>query len=315
MELAGGKIIKMNRRSFLSTAAIAATSMTIHSANAASQQAVYPTLGDSRDVFEAWFGIGTPVSDFVQFPQYAPGYPIYYARFVENRSVQVVGNFQTPDTPNGLQSSIEDGGISPFVPAGALSTQLYIDGILAGPSLIRVWSGGPSLSGSNADEQIIVMDTLADQYRPIYTQTRVSYPVPEVTTLAPSSANDWLNTDEMWTSISRLQPAQGGNVVASPPLPGQFMISNGKIQAWFDSPISVSIVTDYLATILIPSRIMSTTWFPADPLSVAGMRFREFETIETSQRFMCLLVIDGDEQTGTVSRFTVVAGEGSNVQR
>jgi hypothetical protein len=165
------------------------------------------------------------------------------------------------------------------------------------------------------DEQIIVMDTLADQYRPIYTQTRVSYPVPEVTPLAPSSANDWLNTDEMWTSISQLLPAQTGNVVSNPPLPGQFTISNGKIQAWFDPPISVSVVTDYLASILMPSRILSTTWLPADPLSVTGTRFREFETIGTEQRFMCLMVIDGDEQAGTVSRFTVVAGEESNIQR
>jgi hypothetical protein len=102
MELEGGQTMKMNRRSFLSTAAIAATSMTIHSSDAANQQAGYPTLGDSRDMFEAWFGPSTPFGDFVQFPQRAPGYPIYYARFVENRSIQVVGNFQTPDTPEGL---------------------------------------------------------------------------------------------------------------------------------------------------------------------------------------------------------------------
>lgn len=307
--------MKMNRRSFLSTAAIATTSMAIHSTGATNQQTVYPTLGDPQNVFDAWFGIGTPVGDFVQFPQYAPGYPIYYARFVENRSVQVLGNFQTPDTPDGLQSSIDDAGISPFVPAGAHSTQLYLDGVLAGPSLIRVWRGAPSLSGSNADEQIIVMDTLADQYRSIFTQTRVSSPAPEIPPLAPSSANDWLNTDEMWKSISQLQPAQTGNVVASPPLPGQFTISNGKIQGWFDTPLSVSVVTDYLASILLPSRLMSTTWFPADPLNNTGMRFREFESTEMRQRFMCLLFVNGDEQTGTVSRFTVVVGKESSIQR
>lgn len=307
--------MKMNRRSFLSTAAIAATSMTIHSASAANQQAVYPTLGDPQNVFDAWFGTGTPVGDFVQFPQYAPGYPIYYARFVEDRSVQILGNFQTPDTPDGLQSSIDDAGISPFVPAGARSTQLYLDGILAGPSLLRVWSGAPTLSGSNTDEQIIVMDTLADQYRSIFTQTRVGTPLPEATPLTPSSANDWLNTDEMWKSISQLQPAQTGNVVASPPLPGQFTVSNGKIQGWFDPPLSVSVVTDYLASILLPSRLMSTTWFPPDPLSNTGMRFREFEAIDTRQRFMCLMFVNGDEPTGTVSRFTVVVGDESSVQR
>lgn len=309
---------KMNRRQLLGASVIALP------AAAAGRKALAqtpvtneqlqdgPKIGHGQQQFENWFGPGTPEDSFIHYPPLVDGRASYYVAFDDaDHSQLIIGNFN--DLPaGGIEFDWANAGESQFIRGDAAAGELFQFVYFkseTGYYAMRSWQSSELAEETGGSGYVTVLDRITSGMLDpsLFRETMIATEIPEVIPILPtgeklgphSSMQEWIEYNNGQSVMS-----EAGLNLDDPPLPGFWVIMDS-LQVWaeLDTPIPTNEAAELISSMLPPSDLIGTTWYGQNPVSETQIRLHEFVAHDTGSHHLGAQFVEGDEQTGTVTKF------------
>ena len=310
----------ISRRSLTAAFLSASVGLRLATTGASAQLGTQPKIGDPKFAFDTWFGSGTPVDDYIHYPPLSAGRASYFVMLNDSdRAEAIVGNFHDLDG-GGISHSYENVheiGQSQFVPDGAGVGPLARFGILLhqqGSFGVRAWASPGVSNQQYSSGQVIVMDRLVMgemmgmqlfKETIVVTDSAARYPiVPTDMHLGPHSS------DEDWRQYpGGVSMHQSGLDLQSPPVPGNWSVygNTSGISVTFEDPQPIGEVADLIGSMLPLGELEWSAWIPRTPITPWQIRLHHFRAHDSGAQYLSAQFIDGDQDTGTVTRFALTA--------